>query len=182
MKLNNRWVIIIVFFTGAFVCYISLQVPLFDVKLELDIPNLLLSIITLFVGLYIADTLQKRVNRDQNQYSYIINKIDAVWAVFNNLSEKMVYSDNLDISDVKMVNTDIIHPLIFLEQVFKSFEVNKECICDLISKLDELESFLSELPSQNNVVSIEECKEQLEVKIIGLNLCFSNVLKVIQND
>jgi hypothetical protein len=181
MKQNSFWIkASIFFFAGAFACYLTLQIQLFDLKLELDVPNLLLSIITLLVGLYIADTLQKRVSRVQNNYSYIVGKIDAIWMKFNKLSEKTTYSTRLDISDIKSINTEIIHPLSFLQQAFVSFGFDEKCICELVEKLDELENYLGNLPAENNVVSIEDVKEEISVKILGLNLCFSNILGVIQ--
>jgi hypothetical protein len=180
MKWKNSWSNLIFLIFGAFICYITLQFEYFDTKLELDVPNLLLGIITLFIGLYIADTLQKRVNKNQNQHSYLINKLDNLWLEFNDFSEKLSYDDKIDAPSIIEFNKQIIYPISFLKNVFNSFDVDDNCVCNLESNLEELDEILTNIPAENNIVTYKEKLPQIENKVLQINQCFSKILKIIQ--
>lgn len=180
MKWENKLWIIVSFFVGSFVCYLTLQVSFFEIKTELDVPNIILSIITLIIGLFIAITLQKRINKGQNQYSYISNKLDTLWSSFNDFSEKLSYDTRIDISSIRTLIKDIIRPTSFLKNIFESFEIPDNCVCELEEKLDAFESKLSDCPAENNIIDISTEKEQIENMALEINKCFSNILKKIQ--
>ncbi len=180
MNLKNIWVYGAVFFLGAFVCYITLQFSLFEIKSELDIPNILISLITMSIGLYIADTLQRRVNKNQNQHSYLINKLDTLWAAFNDFSEKLSFDSKIDATSIKNFNKEIIYPISFLKNVFNSFEVNNNCVCDLEKNLEKLDSILTNIPADNNVVDYSDHLPSIENKVTEISKCFSKILTQIQ--
>ena len=101
MKWANNIIIAISFFVGVLVCYFSLQITYFQIKKELDVPNMIVSIITLLIGLFIAITIQKRVTKNQNSHSYLITKIDKQWNSFNEISENISISGKIDISTLQ---------------------------------------------------------------------------------
>jgi hypothetical protein len=180
MKWENKLWHLVSFLVGSFVCYLTLQVSFFEIKKELDIPNIILSIITLIIGLFIAITLQKRINKGQNQYSYISNKLDAVWNSFNDFSEKISYDNKMDISSIRVLIKEVIRPTSFMKHIFGSFKINDTCICDLEEKLDAFETKLSDCPAENNIIDISSEKGQIENMVLGINICFLKILNEIQ--
>jgi hypothetical protein len=180
MKWENKLWIIISFFAGSFVCYLTLQISYFDIKTELDVPNIILSIITLLIGLFIAITLQKRINKGQNQYSYISNKLNALWSSFNDFSEKLSYDTKIDISSIRVLIKEIIRPTSFLKNIFNTFKVNDECVCELEEKLDTFESKLSDCPAENNIIDFSADREIIENMVLDINKSFLKILNEIQ--
>ncbi|MEI7525211.1 MAG: hypothetical protein WCJ95_12815 [Mariniphaga sp.] len=182
MKRNrNTWINLICFLGGSFVCYILLQFSFFKIKLELDIPTILLSLITASIGLYIANTIQKKVNKNQNQYSYLKDKLDSLWTSFNNFSKTFVYDSKIEASAISSFSKEIIHPIDFIKIIFASFEINNECVLNLEKSFESLEKLLSELKPKENIVYFEQSKEQIDKKIAEINQCFSSILKTIQD-
>jgi hypothetical protein len=181
MKWKNKIWILVSFFVGVFICYLTLQYSYFETKKELDIPNIILSIITLLIGLFIAVTLQKRLNKSQNQHTYLVSKLDILWNSFNDFSQKLSYDTRVDISSIRKLMTDVIHPMSFLKSVFESFEVDDNCVCDLESKLENLESKLSNISAENNVIDFTTENSIIQNNILEINKCFSKVLKEIQD-
>ena len=181
MKWKNKIWILVSFFVGVFICYLTLQYSYFETKKELDIPNIILSIITLLIGLFIAVTLQKRLNKSQNQHTYLVSKLDTLWNSFNDFSQKLSYDTRVDISSIRKLMSDVIHPMSFLKSVFESFEVDDNCVCDLESKLENLESKLSNISAENNVIDFTTENSIIQNNILEINKCFSKVLKEIQD-
>jgi len=181
MKWGNKIWILVSFFTGVFICYLTLQFSYFETKKELDVPNIILSIITLLIGLFIAVTLQKKLNKSQNQHTYLVGKLDTLWNSFNDFSQKLSYDTKIDISSIRKLLTDVIHPIPFLKNIFESFGVNDNCVCNLEEKLENLESKLSNMPADNNVIDFSDESSIIQNNILEINKCFSQVLKEIQD-
>ena len=181
MKWSNKIWVLVSFFTGVFICYLTLQFSYFETKKELDVPNIILSIITLLIGLFIAVTLQKKLNKSQNQHTYLVSKLDILWNSFNDFSQKLSYDTKVDISSIRKFMTDVIHPTSFLKSIFESFDVNDNCVCNLEEKLENLESKLSNLPAENNIVDFSSESSIIQNNILEINKCFSQVLKEIQD-
>jgi len=180
MKWANSIWILISFLTGVFICYLTLQFSYFELKMELDIPNIILSVITLLIGLFIAITLQKKVNRSQNQHSYLIGKLDTQWISFNVFSQKIIYDNTIDVTSIRSLINDVIRPSAFLKNIFISFCLDSTCVINLENKLEELESTISNIPANNNIVNISSERVIIENKILEINKCFSDVMKKIQ--
>ena len=54
-------------------------------------------VITALVGFYIAISIQKKINKSQNQYSFIQTKLDALWSEFNNFSQILNFDNKIEI-------------------------------------------------------------------------------------
>lgn len=180
MKWENKIWIFVSFFIGVLISYLSLQFSYFSVKKELDIPNIIISVITLLIGLFIAVTLQKKVNKGQNQHSYLTSKLDLQWNYFNDFSEKLLYDDKVDLPSIKIFIKKVIHPTSFLKKIFASFNLDDNCVFDLELKLEQLETKLSNSPATDNVVDLKNNKVEVENEIIEINNSFAIVLKQIQ--
>lgn len=178
---NVRIGIAVSFLVGVFVCYVSLQITYFEIKKELDVPNIIVSIITLLIGLFIAITIQKKVTKNQNSHSYLISKIDKQWNSFNEISENLSINDRIDISTVQQYIKNVVHPTTFLNRLFTSFDINCDCITELEQNLEELEDTLSNMPANQNIIDISSDRASIEDKILKINSCFVIVLKQVQN-
>jgi len=179
MKFANSVWLVTSFFIGVFVCYISLQFSFFDIKKELDIPNIVLSIITLIIGFFIANTLQKRVNKNSNQHSFLVRKIDLLWDSFNKFSQKITYDDKLEAITLKDFSKNTIHPIESLLNVFESFEIKNDSLKELQEKLEKLEEKLSNFNAENNVLDISQNKVLIENDLLAIGKSFSIVMKKI---
>lgn len=73
----NKWRLLIAFFAGVLICFISTQFSYFEIKKELDVPGLIMGVLGLGIGLLIADTIQKKINKNQNKYTFLESKLDA---------------------------------------------------------------------------------------------------------
>lgn len=176
---KHLWISIISFLIGALICYITLQYKYFEIKKELDIPTLLISIVTLAIGGYIADNLQKSANKSSNRYSYLITKIDIIWDEFNKFASSLEYNNTVDADSLKNFNKNVIHPISFIKNIFKSFDLKDNCICELEDKLDQLDTLLNNLEVQNNTINHSSRQSEIQIMILQINQCFSTTLKMI---
>jgi hypothetical protein len=177
---NNKWTNFFFFFLGCLICYLTLQVSLFDIKKELDIPGIIVNVLSLCVGIYIADSIQNKINKNQNTHTYLITKIDALWIKFNDFAEPLSYNTLVDVTVLRSYNKNLIHPLSFIKNIYTSFEIDTSYLIDLENKLDTLESNLSNLPANNNIIDFNQIQRVIENDILQVNLCFTIILKNIQ--
>lgn len=176
-----KWQLLLAFFLGVLICFISTRFYYFEIKKELDVPNLLLAVLGLLVGLYIADTIQKKLNRNQNRYNYLEAKIDSCWIEFNNIAKVIAISDNIAVETLSKLNTEVIHQVGFIKNIFETFDINSECIDLLESKLESFESLFEELPTEDNIKYYSVKKDLIENNIVLINQCFSVVLKTVED-
>lgn len=177
----NRWILLISFLSGAFICYILTQFQYFIINYELDIPDIILSIITALIGIYIAITIQKNLNKNQNQYSYLIDKLDILWTSFNDFSKTFVYDDKIEANGISRLTKEIIHPVEFIKILFNSFKIKDDCVNSLESQLEELETIINDIPPQDNIIYFDKSKKEIDEIIAKINQSFSIILKTIQD-
>lgn len=177
---NNFYKYVIVFLFGALVNYILLQIEFFEIKKELDIPNLLISSITILVGLLIATSLQKKVNKNQNQHSYLITKFDSLWLSFNEISEILENTTKIEISTIQKLIKKVLYPASALIKVFTSFGLSKTNISKLENELDQFESYITDLPATDNIIDISDNKNEVIKKMKSIDIIFPIILNEIQ--
>lgn len=177
----NVWWILIFFLGGALTCYIALQYKYFEIDAKLNIPETLISIGTAAIGLYIANTIQKRLTKNQNQYTYVEGKLDDIWSAFNSFSQNILYNDNIEVSAFSKYYKEAIHSIGFVKNILISYELNIASILELEKELENFEAFVLTLPIEFNVISTMESKKAIEANIISINQSLSKVLKLIQN-
>lgn len=180
-KDNNIWYSLLWFITGVFFCYITLQFSLFDIDVKLNVPETLLSIGTAIIGLYIANTIQKRLTKNQNQYTYVEGKLDSIWSGFNSFSQTLIYGNSIEVNNVNKYSKEAIHSIGFVKNILAAYDLNTECVSELENQLEELESYILSLPISVNVISLNENKTDIDSRIVSINHCFSKVLRLIQN-
>lgn len=181
MRLGNKWLAALSFLIGVLVCYTSLQFELFDVNLELNVVETIIAIGTAVIGIYIAHTIQRNVNKNQNQYSYIEDKLDYLWTEFIKFSKIFTYGDNVDLVTVNKYFKDSIPVIDLVKSIFESFEFDNKCLCNLEKNTDAFEEYLTNLPSTDNVIDFKDKKKEIEAKILVINKCFKDLLRELNS-
>jgi hypothetical protein len=182
MKKDSKvWYSLLWFLAGSLTCYIALQFTLFDIDAKLNVPETLLSIGTAIIGLYIANTIQKRLTKNQNQYTYVEGKLDGIWAGFNSFSQTLIYGNSIEVNNVNKYSKEAIHSIGFVKNILTSYELDISCVSELEKQLEAFEAYILTLPITTNVISINQNKADIESKIVSINQCFSKVLKLIHN-
>lgn len=178
---KNKWVILISFFVGVLICFIATRFSYFEIKKELDVPGLIMGILGLGVGLLIADTIQKQINRNQNQYTFLESKLDVCWTKFSSLAKVISLDNKVPLETLSGFSQDIVHQVGFIKNIFKAFDIDCSCIDNLELQLDNFEDFFDDLRTEENIKYYAEEKDIIDNNIVVINQCFSEVLKTIQN-
>ncbi len=179
-KGNNFLAGILWFLAGSLVCYITLQFSFFEIDYEFKVVETLVSIGTAIIALYIAITIQRKLTKNQNQYTYIERKIDTLWASFNNFSLSVVFSDNIEVDLVSKYTKEALHSISFVKNIFASYDLENECISDLEKKIEDFENYILQLPIADNIISLSDKKTDIHSKVLEINQAFSVILKFIQ--
>ncbi|CAN5349827.1 hypothetical protein BH09BAC2_BH09BAC2_15610 [soil metagenome] len=177
----NLWYSLLWFLAGSITCYITLQFTLFEIDAKLNVTETLLSIGTVIIGLYIANTIQRRLTKNQNQYTYVEGKVDAIWAGFNNFSQTILYTDSIEVNVVSKYSKDAIHSITFVKNILTSYNLNITCVTELEKQLESFEAYILTLPIVTNIITTSQNKTVIESKIVNINQCLSKVLQLIQN-
>jgi hypothetical protein len=177
----NWWAGSLWFITGSLTCYIFLQFSLFKLDFEIKVVDTLISIGTAIIALYIAISIQKRMTKNQNQYTYVEKKVDTLWSSFNTFSQSVLFNDNIEVSMVSKYSKEALHTVSFVKNIFASYDLKIDCIADLEVKIEGFETFIFALPISNNIISYSGHKADVERNIHEINQSFSKVLKFIQN-
>lgn len=177
---ENKWRFLIIFFTGILVCYILTQFNYLEINYSVSVPETIMAILGLGVGLFIADTIQKNITRNQNRYSLLESKLDDSWTKFIKLSKLISVDDKIPLESLSSYNEDIVHQISFLKNIFQGFNMDCTCIELLESKLEEFENKFDTLKTEDNIKYYKEEKNVIEEKIMVINQSFSRVLNTIQ--
>jgi hypothetical protein len=181
-KVNNYWLHCLCLVGGALICYITMQISFFNIDEKVNVVEVLISIGTAIIGLYIAHTIQKNITKSQNKYTYLETKIDIVWVAFGTFSQVFSYSDTIEGSSFKRLQTEIIPPVSILKDLFNSFDVPNQCINELETKLNLFEEYISNLRSiENNVIDFSQNKIEIDTQIKEINICFTRIVQKIQD-
>jgi len=177
---QNKWRYFIAFLIGVIVCYVTTQFKYLQINYEVNVIETLIAFFGLTVGIYIADTIQKNINRNQNRYSFLEGKLDDSWTKFIKLSKLIRVDEKIALESLSSYNEDIVLQISFLRNIFEGFKMDFTCIDLLETKLEEFENVFDGLKTEDNVKYYNDEKGSIEEKIVIINQCFSNVLNTIQ--
>ena len=181
MKRDNcYWYSSLSFLLGTIICYIALQFKYFDIDLEINLVNTLISITTLAVGAFIAITIQKRFNHGQNNYAFIKDKFENLWIAFNSFSDNLNSSENIPLSTMTAFTKNAYSQINFLKIIYNSFGVNDKLIVKLENSVDEFEYILN-LPIKDNIINLKNIREDISSNISEIQKCFGEILGQISN-
>lgn len=179
---NNFLVGFTFFLTGSVVSYIACQYEYLSIKKELEVVDLLLSLGTIGIGLYIAIVLERNRNKSQNFYSYVEGKYDSLWETFIQFSSVLEASPRVELEETaKWFHTidQKINPLI---KLIEAFEYNTDLLHEIEGRIDELEVFISGNPNiQDNVLELETIRQEVVSKLNDINELFGKYFKEISN-
>ena len=184
MKKNSpffTWSSLIIFLVGALVSYLLAQIKFFEVELKINVPEFIVSVTTAAIAIYIAQTIQKNLTKNQNQYTYLGSKLDVLWNSFNTFSQSLEYTDQIPLQTVTAFAKDSDSSLSFLKNVFSAYEFPTDSVIDLENKIDTFVDFLETLPIQNNIVSLLSQKALIDTYTSEIDRCFSNLLKIVHD-
>ncbi len=103
-KENNWWYISFSFIIGVLICYFLTQFNYFLIDTKINVIETLLSIIVALIGFYIAISIQKIFIKNQNQYSFIISKLDELWKEYNKYSQIIIINNELELKTLSRFN------------------------------------------------------------------------------
>ncbi|MEM6525588.1 MAG: hypothetical protein AAF693_17440 [Bacteroidota bacterium] len=181
-KGNNALIVFLSFTTGAILSYIASQYHYFKIKTEFNVIELLLSLATIVIGLYIALILQKNRNRSQNFYKYVEGKYDVLWEEFIQFSSVLELSTNVELKEISRWFKVINQKLTPLIKVFDSFDYDASCLTKIEEGIDELEDFLSENSNiQDQILDLSVDKAEIIKKLTAINELFAKSFKDLNN-
>lgn len=179
---KNKWILLIAFLFGGLISFITTRFHYFDIKKELDAPGLFLGAIGIIAGIYIADSIQKRLNVSQNRYSFLIEKLDLCWDEFTNISKVITASENIGVDVLSKINQEVMHKLSYIKTVFNAFDLDQKCLIDLEKEIEDLEEeFNDNSLIENNIIDYSNNKTVVQNKIDLINKSFSMTLIEIQD-
>jgi hypothetical protein len=177
---NSFWIIILAFLFGVLTCYISLQFEYFDINTEINVIEMLIAIGTAIIGVFIAITIQKKLNHGQNNYSLIKDKIDNYWVSFNSFSTELKFNTQLELSKMTLFMKDSYSSSSIIESIFDSFNYNKQHLTKIEKSIDALEKTLN-TPIKNNFIDLTIVRTEINKDVNKINMCFIDLLKQVSS-
>lgn len=175
-----KYINIVYFLFGALACYLTLQISLLDIKTEVDIPDLLVNLIGISVGLYIAHTIQKNFTQSQNKHSYLISKLDPIWESYFSFSQAIHFQTQIEASTIKSLSTKVIFPLNFFKNLYLKCNLTSNHINQLERELEQLDRLLSSGSVSQNIVDISAIKVNIETLNNNIESSFLTLLHEVQ--
>ena len=177
MKVKNDYIILtITALVGSLIGYTASQYRFFNVDTSINVIETIIALITIVIGLYIASSLQKRFNQNQNLYNYLITRFDTLWNDFNSLNDQVEASDKIEISRV----TKIIRDFQRRNNEFKKLLDQLDSIDNNLTNL--IEKYLSLFETsliRDNVSYYDGNKEQIAEQAKKITAEFVTIYKSI---
>jgi|JI6StandDraft_1071083.scaffolds.fasta_scaffold78439_1 hypothetical protein len=179
MKEDNKWLRLAIFLSGSLLCYILLQIPLFKIKYELDVPELLMGFITLFIAIYIAQSIQSDVNKKQTVHSTLYSKFEKNWILFNSFSESLRNVNSIDLEQISKFFKQSEIEIQLMRKYFMIYGVNILEMQKLENELSSLECILENLPITQNVIHLKQNDFEIADSLSKIDLIYTEMLKEI---
>ena len=180
-KESNYWYLALSFLSGSLISFVLTQFEYFKIDPQINVVETLISIITAVIGLYIAISIQKKITKSQNQYSYIQLKLDNLWSSFNVFAQLFNYDDKIELSVLTKFNKDCYQSISFLKSIYSAYELDDNCLIELENNIEQFETFICSLPVSSNIYSLIGKEVEINISIISISKCFSTILKEIHN-
>lgn len=179
---NNYWLYLVIFLTGALISYILCQFKFLDIDAKLNISETILAAITALVGLYIAVSLQKRQNRNQNLYNNLEKKLESLWELFSTFSNRLEIDNQIPLNEVNVATKKINQKLAPVKKMFSSFNLNLTCINIIETAIDSLEEkLMNQSVISENVINYSVIKSSVITSIEDCDSSFADCLRELSN-
>lgn len=180
-KENNYWYFVLIFLLGSLISFFLSQFEYFKIDPQINVVETLISIMTAIIGLYIAISIQKKITKNQNQYSYIQLKLDDLWCTFNVFSQLFNYDNKIELPVITKFTKDSYQSISFLKNIYSAYELNDINLTELESNIDQFENFICSLPVSSNIYSLIGKENEINSFVISISKRFSIILKEVHN-
>lgn len=179
-RASKYFIYAIWFFSGVFICYWFSQISYLEIDKSINIPETILTIISLLVGLFIALTLQSKLNRNQNFYGYVISKFDSLWEDYSKFYTLIDSSNQIPLANVNKFTKNFQQRIDILKQLVITFGLGDIAIKKIEDEFDKFEDILSNRSFYNqNIVFYDTRKVELQAINLNLNKAFLAVYSQI---
>jgi hypothetical protein len=148
------------FLIGVLVCYFFTQIEYLEIDTKVSVPDFIVSVISIGIGIYLAVVIQRRQSHSQNHYNYLLSKLDLNWAYYNTFYEGISHRSSIELRELnpfvkqfQIRNND-------LNRLFDPIMVSNNL--DIL--IDELENIFLKSHTQNNVIDFSLNKPEIEKK------------------
>lgn len=179
MKKNEALKLLGAALLGSLITYLTCQFSYFEINWELDVPNLVLSLLSLVVGVWIAIELQGKMGKSQNNHSFLVQKLDIIWNEFDLWCQRIEIDGRVKRDDYTNFKLKIENPSEHLKSIFGALELEQDCIAQLSNRLSELNVWLENNTIQDNVIIIDNLAD-FRKEINETTTYFVTILKEIQ--
>jgi len=169
------------FVVGSVLSYIASQYKFLEINKEVSVFDIAISVLGLVIGFYIAVTMERQKSRGQNFYSYVEGKFDMLWQDFIKLSETLDYSSNIELIEISKSFKEIYKKITPLKTIFIASDYNEDCIITIENKISAFDEYITGLKSQNNVLNIDSCRDEVVKKSNEINECFAHSYKSLNH-
>lgn len=181
-KGNSFFIGFIWFLIGAIISYFLCQYQYLNINNEVNVVELLLSLSTIAIGLYIAFILEKNRNKSQNFYNYVEGKYDKLWETFIQFSEILEVTQNVELHETSKWFKKIDQKLTPLIKVYDSFEYDSISLTEIEKEIDSLESFISNNKNiSENILDLSLDRNLINQKLVSINELFAKSFKDLAN-
>lgn len=180
MKNKGIYLNISFFIIGVLLCYFLTQFHYFKINLEINILELFLSVLTLIVGLYIADVIQNKQVKRQNLYSFLQSKLDEIWEA-HSVFIIQLKEPRIDLKRVLSYHKDLTRKISFLTTLFTSLELNNSLVNGLEQSIDKIEFFLTSQKMSENIIDLETIYPEIENHISNTDSALKDIFLYLHN-
>jgi hypothetical protein len=143
---------------GWLIGYSLSQFSFFKINTEINVVETIIAGISILIGLYIAVSIQRRVNRNQNLYNYLVVRLDEIWKDFSTFRKQIEVADLIELSRVtSFVNEFQNKNADFNRLLTELGTINN----DLETLSDSLQNVFESSLIKNNIVYYDSKKEQI---------------------
>jgi hypothetical protein len=180
---GHSFLIAIIFcLIGLIISYIACQYTYFKIDTEIKVIDLILSLGTIGIGLYIALILEEKRSKSQNFYSYVEKKYDALWEYFIQFSNILEFSPSIELKETSKHFKLINQKLAPLVKIFESFEYDTQSLKQIEQKIDALDDFLSANPNTANmIIDLSHDRQHTDGLLKEINEMFAKSFKDLGN-
>ncbi len=180
MQKSNWFYLALAFLAGALLSYLLSQYQFLDIDSSVNVSDLLLATITAIIGLYIANTLQKKHNRNQNLYEYLMSTLNRLVSGFESLSSTLIMSNNIDLNEVIKTLKSTQKQIDSLKRTLLSHNIDNSCLDELEYYLEYLEDLLTNRAAiTNNVINHSNVSNDVNKCLDEINSCFNKAFMSI---
>jgi len=147
--------LVIALLLGSLIGYYTSQFAFLKIDTTVNVIETIVSVVAIIIGLYIASSLQKQFNQNQNLYNYLITRFDSLWNDFNSLNDQVEASDKIEMNRVT------------------------KFVRDFQRRNNEFKKLLDQLDSVNNNLTVlsEKYLELFEKSMIRENIAYYDTNK-----